>query len=145
MSRIIFKSDENSVAVVVPSPKYSGTIEELAESVVPDSTSYEIVEDSDVPSDRTFRNAWTLEGSTLSVNMGKAKDIAHSARRTDRDILMAPLDIKATIPAEQSQAEVEREAIRDANAELQIKIDACETPEALSKLIVGLQTKNPKP
>jgi len=56
--RIIYTTPENTVSVVVPSPKYTGTMDELAAKTVPEGQPYKIVEDSEVPSDRTFRDAW---------------------------------------------------------------------------------------
>jgi hypothetical protein len=59
--RIIYKTEEGGVAVIVPAPEYlqDHTIEELAAKDVPEGANHEIVEDADVPSDRTFREAWT--------------------------------------------------------------------------------------
>jgi len=59
--RIIYKTEEGGVAVLIPAPEYlqDHTIEELAAKDVPEGAEFEIVEDSDVPSDRTFRGAWT--------------------------------------------------------------------------------------
>ena len=34
----------------------------------------------------------------IVINIGKAKDIAHAARRAARSVEFTPLDIKATIP-----------------------------------------------
>ena len=61
--RIIYKTEEGGVAVLIPAPEYlqDHTIEELAAKDVPEGATFEIVEDSDVPSDRTFRGAWTWE------------------------------------------------------------------------------------
>ena len=61
MKRIIYKTEEGGVAVIVPAPEYlqDHTIEELAAKDVPEGAVFEIVEDADVPSDRTFREAWT--------------------------------------------------------------------------------------
>ena len=61
MSRIIYKTEEGGVAVLIPTPEYlqDHTIEELAAKDVPEGAEFEIVEDADVPSDRTFREAWT--------------------------------------------------------------------------------------
>ena len=61
---------------------------------------------------------------SLTVNLSKAKEIAHAKRRADRDVKMKPLDVKATIPLFAEQAETEREAIRVANATVQDAIDA---------------------
>ena len=59
--RIIYETEEGGVAVIIPSPNYlqDHTIEELAAKDVPEGAKFEIVEDTDVPSDRTFREAWT--------------------------------------------------------------------------------------
>ena len=59
--RIIYKTEEGGVAVLIPAPEYlqDHTIEELAAKDVPEGAKFEIVEDTDVPSDRTFREAWT--------------------------------------------------------------------------------------
>jgi len=58
--RIIYPTDEGGVAVIVPSAEYlsNHTIEELAAKDVPAGKAYQIVDKADVPSDRTFRNAW---------------------------------------------------------------------------------------
>jgi hypothetical protein len=60
MKRIIYPTDEGGVAVIVPSSEYLAdhTIEELAAKDVPDGKAYQIIDESDVPSNRTFRNAW---------------------------------------------------------------------------------------
>jgi len=60
MMRIIYPTD-TGVAVVIPSPNWSGTMEELAAKDVPDGKPFKIVEDSDIPSDRTFRDAWEYQ------------------------------------------------------------------------------------
>tara|TARA_R110000772_G_scaffold82491_1_gene174911 strand:+ start:231 stop:419 length:189 start_codon:yes stop_codon:yes gene_type:complete len=59
--RIIYETEEGGVAVLIPTPEYlqDHTIEELAAKDVPEGAKFEIVEDTDVPSDRTFREAWT--------------------------------------------------------------------------------------
>lgn len=58
--RIIYPSDDGGVCIIVPSPEYleTHTIEELAAKDVPVGKPYQIVNVSDISSDRTFRNAW---------------------------------------------------------------------------------------
>jgi len=60
MQRIIYKTAEGGVAIIVPTPEYleTHTIEELATKDVPAGAEFKIVDVSDIPSDRTFRNAW---------------------------------------------------------------------------------------
>jgi hypothetical protein len=58
--RIIYPQDNGIVAIVIPTPEYMAehTIEELAAKVVPEGKPYQIVDVSDIPTDRTFRDAW---------------------------------------------------------------------------------------
>ena len=57
-SRIIFPTDDGGVAVIVPAD-CGLTIEEIAAKDVPAGKPYEIVDVADIPSDRTFRGAWS--------------------------------------------------------------------------------------
>ena len=60
----------------------------------------------------------------IKINLDKAKAIAHEKRRAARAEEFAPLDIKATIPAEATAAEEARQVIRDKYAAIQNDIDA---------------------
>ena len=57
-SRIIYPTDEG-VAIIVPAPECGLTIEEIAAKDVPAGKPFQIVDVSEVPSDRTFRGAWS--------------------------------------------------------------------------------------
>jgi hypothetical protein len=71
--RIVYPTDDGGVAVIIPAPECGLTIEEIAAKNVPPivvygpeqtvvSSSfrpYKIVDVADIPSDRTFRGAWT--------------------------------------------------------------------------------------
>ena len=52
--RIIYKTADGGVAVIVP----ADTIE-AAMKDIPEGAEYAIVDVADIPSDRTFRGAWT--------------------------------------------------------------------------------------
>jgi hypothetical protein len=58
--RIIYPTDEGGVAIVIPSPEALEimTIEEIAAKDVPAGKPFKIIDTADVPTDRTFRNAW---------------------------------------------------------------------------------------
>ena len=56
--RIIYPNDEGGVSVIVPAPECGLTIEEIAAKDVPTGKQYKIVDVEDIPTDRTFRNAW---------------------------------------------------------------------------------------
>ena len=56
--RIIYPNDNDGVAVVVPAP---GIDETEALRAVPNSKPYLIVDVGDMPTDRTFRDAWQAD------------------------------------------------------------------------------------
>jgi hypothetical protein len=61
MNKRIIYPTEGGVSVIIPSPNWDRTIEELAAKDVPVNTPYKIVDVSEIPSDRTFRNAWEYQ------------------------------------------------------------------------------------
>jgi len=58
--RIIYPTDDGGVAIIIPTPEYLAdhTIEEIAAKDVPEGKEFKIVDTADIPTDRTFRNAW---------------------------------------------------------------------------------------
>lgn len=56
--RIIYPTPEGGVAIIVPSPDCELTIEEIAAKDVPEGIEFKIIDADDIPTDRTFRNAW---------------------------------------------------------------------------------------
>ena len=61
--RILYPTDDGGVAIIIPTPEYleTHTIEELAAKDVPEGKPYKIVDVTDIPTDRTFRNAWEYQ------------------------------------------------------------------------------------
>jgi hypothetical protein len=132
--RIIYSNDEGGVSIIVPALECGLTIEEIAAKDVPAGTDYEIVDVSEIPSDRTFRNAWEKSGKAVVTNLNKAKGIAHEKRRATRAEEFEPHDdvIAKQIPGKDSQAaEAARQAVRDKYAAMQDQIDAAQTVEEL--------------
>lgn len=58
--RIIYATDDGGVAIIVPAD-CGLTIEQIAAKDVPAGKAYKIVDAADIPTDRTFRNAWEME------------------------------------------------------------------------------------
>lgn len=56
--RIIYPTDEGGVAVVIPAP---GVSQEDALKAVPYGKPHKIVSVAEIPTDRTFRNAWEYQ------------------------------------------------------------------------------------
>ena len=59
--RIIYKKDDGGVAIIIPAPNCDLTIDQIAGKDVPSGKPYTIINASEVPTDRTYRDAWTYE------------------------------------------------------------------------------------
>ena len=61
--RIIYQNDNGGVSILIPTPEYleTHTIEELAAKDVPEGKPFKIVNTEDIPTDRTFRDAWEYQ------------------------------------------------------------------------------------
>jgi hypothetical protein len=70
--RIIYPTDEGGVAVIVPTPEALEQygIEAIALKDVPAGKPFKIVTVEDIPSDRTFRDAWGVDPTTLTDGVG---------------------------------------------------------------------------
>jgi hypothetical protein len=55
--RIIYPTDDGGVAIIIPAD-CGLTIEEIAAKDVSEGKPFKIVDVADIPTDRTFRNAW---------------------------------------------------------------------------------------
>jgi hypothetical protein len=72
MNRIIYNQDNGVVAVIIPTPEAleHHTIMEIAIKDVPAGKPFKIVDAADIPSDRTFRAAWTVSVLELTDGIG---------------------------------------------------------------------------
>lgn len=70
--KIIYKNEDGGVSVLHPTEEALSfmSIDEIAKKDVPTGLPYKIVEDSEVPTDRTFRDAWTVDEATLTDGVG---------------------------------------------------------------------------
>jgi hypothetical protein len=67
--RIIYQNEEGGVAIIIPC-ECGLTIEEIAAKDVPTGKPYKIVDVADVPSDRQWRNEWTVDAADLTDGVG---------------------------------------------------------------------------
>ena len=74
--KIIFKNNTGGVSIIHPTAEAleSMSIHEIADKDVPKGIPYALVEDNEIPTDRTFRGAWVLDESTVWVGVGKGAD-----------------------------------------------------------------------
>lgn len=71
--KIIYKNESGGVSILHPTDEALSlmTIDEIAKKDVPAGVKYKIVEDSEIPTDRTFRDAWTVDEATLTDGVGE--------------------------------------------------------------------------
>lgn len=71
---IIYSDDNGGVAIVRPTAEglamAGGDIHKLAQKDVPEGKKYKIVSNSDIPTDRTFREAWSVDQAELTDGIG---------------------------------------------------------------------------
>ena len=144
MKRIIYKNND-SVCVIVPSGEIS--LAQIIAKDVPAGAEFMVVEESDIPTDRTFRAAWDTDLSAekpVKIDINKAKNITHDRRRAQRAKEFAPFDeiISKKIPGEdQNKAEAERQKIRDKYAVIQTNIDSVQDADMLINIVKSFEVK----
>ena len=107
--------------------------------LLPTGAAYQVVEDTNIPTDRTFRDAWQIQGSTLEVAMPKAKAIHRDRLRQMRAPLLVASDVEfiraietSNLPL-QAQIAAKKQALRDVTTDPAIA--AARTPEELKAAI----------
>ena len=72
MTRIIYRTDAGGVAVIIPTQHAIDTygITAIAIKDVPAGKPYKIVDATDIPSDRSDREAWTVDDVELTDGIG---------------------------------------------------------------------------
>ena len=69
--RIIYKQDDGVAAIIVPATNCDLTVEQIAKKDVATGKKYKIVDVSGISSDRSFRDAWTVNESDLTDGVGE--------------------------------------------------------------------------
>jgi len=70
--RIIYKKNDGTISIIIPTEEalQTMTVEEIALKDVPTGKAYKIVNVSEISSDRTFRDAWTIADNELTDGVG---------------------------------------------------------------------------
>tara|TARA_B100000902_G_C26440104_1_gene495652 strand:+ start:202 stop:438 length:237 start_codon:yes stop_codon:yes gene_type:complete len=78
MTKILYKNDDGGISILTPvltainrTTGNAFTIDEIAAKDVPTGKKYKKIEDSDVSSDRSFRDAWTVDETDLTDGVGE--------------------------------------------------------------------------
>ena len=87
---IIYKNDNNGVSVCVPTGELP--IEQVLTKDCPEGAM--IVDSDTLPNQHNdFFNAWELNGSTVTVNLNKAKELTKDRLRAERTPLLQAQDV----------------------------------------------------
>lgn len=141
MKKHLIEREDGGVSVLVMQDD-ADPAEEIAKwqtSSAVRATGNRTLSDDEIPSDRTFRDAW---GHDLSVDIPKAREIHKQRLRQMRAPKMAALDIEFTRAlgkgdqGEAARVEAERQKLRDVTTDPMI--DAAKTPEELKAAIPNI-------
>ena len=130
---IIYNDPETGILVetfpclneINPATDKPFTVQEIADKDVPDGVSYSIVDDSIIPTDQSFRDAWVgvgigTTGATITEDITKAKEIHKRNIRLARASKFTDLDIEyqraLETSADTSTIVAKKQALRDAPA-----------------------------
>lgn len=132
MKKIAVKRDDGTVAIIIPTLESTPELMERDAKAVPGYVSHREIDDEHIPEDRTFRNAWTddLDTPTIDVHIPKAHDIYRDRLRYLRKPRLAELDIQFMKAIEKNESVTEISAKKQELRDI-TKIDLPNTVEEL--------------
>lgn len=139
MNQVIIYEEENTMKVCIPSENMP--IQDVIKKDIPKDVACYVIDKSKIPTDRTFRNAWTLSGGNVSIDIAKAKEIAKNIVRAKRKPMLENLDVeymKAIEKKDQLMADsiaLQKQALRDITQ----NADSINTVENLKSWINSIQ------
>jgi len=127
MKKIIYRQGEG-IAVITP----THSIDEAMKDI-PKGVEYKIIDESELPKDRTFRNAWNFD---LKEDLEKSKEIWKDKLRVDRKPLLAQLDIDAMRATEEKKSLTNIIKEKDRLRDITLLVDNCKTISAIKEVTV---------
>lgn len=67
---IIYQNDAGGVSIIHPAPNSGLTVDQVAAKDVPTGKLYRIVDISEIPTDRSARDEWTVDVADLTDGVG---------------------------------------------------------------------------
>jgi hypothetical protein len=77
MNRIIYKNNEGGVSVIIPTQEALDAhgLEAIAIKDVPSGKKFKLIDASEIPSDRSERDAWTVDEADLTDGIGGESNV----------------------------------------------------------------------
>lgn len=140
--RVIYTRPDGGLSVVIPSDAVrDDDIPSLIRKVVPpDASGVRVVDELEMPSDRTFRDEWEDDGMLVKVNMPKSRVTHLNRLREKRKPILAMLDVEWSRAMAQKnqtladQIEAKRQALRDMPQTVRAELDQAKTPDELKAI-----------
>lgn len=144
MRKIVYTRSDGGLSVVHPVRNRLGEtlttdaqIEQRAWDKLPaDAINPRWADASEIPQDRTFRNAWVDAGTKIDHDLGKCQDITKARLRTERAPLLAALDVEFMRALEEGKPTeaivAQKQVLRDVTAQ----VDAISDIEELKAITV---------
>ena len=148
MKKIIYTRPDGGLSVVHPVINTHPVRENITEEealqrafakLSSDAINPQIVEANVIPTDRTFRDAWSHGGDKVVHDMPKCREIWKDKLREIRAPILAVLDVEYLLADEKSdtilkgQIAIKKQALRDVTADP--RIERSQTPEELKAVI----------
>lgn len=129
MKKLVYET-ETGIVILTPAISLERSMKDIPEGV-----EYKIIEASELPSNRTFRNAWNYD---LKEDIPKSKEIWKEKLRADRAPLLSALDV------EYQRADEESDTIKKADIINQKKVlrditngvDSCTTIAEIKTIVI---------
>lgn len=139
MPKVIVKRQDGGVSIVTPAPGVTQELIERDAKRVEGYVSHRQVQDKELPTDRTFRDAWVDDDVKINVNMPKAREIHMNHLRQKRAKLMPELDV-AYLEADEINDTLTKKAIATRKKALRdmpqtYDLSTAQTPEELKAMI----------
>lgn len=148
MKQIIWTRPDGALCVTTPVINTHPVRESISEDqavaralakLPKDAMNVAVVEESAIPTDRTFRNAWRQNGSSVATDMGLAREIHKQRLRDLREPLLEALDIAFLKAMERGDTDEqilivsEKQALRDVTYDP--AIESAKTPDELRQVL----------
>lgn len=117
----------------------SVSIEKVKKSLPTDALNVQVVDESAIPADRTFRIAWKQNGNLIEHDMGKCREIHKQRLRVLRTPKLQALDVAYMRATEEGNEQLmkeisaQKQALRDVTKYQ--AINEAKTPEELKSVI----------
>lgn len=130
MAQVIAYQRLDGVSIVIPTGEVP--LEVVLQKDVPAGVNYKVIDHSELPADRAFRNAWIFNDG-VEIDLTQAKQIHKNNIRRVREPLLQELDVEfqraLETNSDTSAIVAQKVALRDAT--IDPAIEAATTPEEL--------------